>query len=159
MKKQVFLMFSLTLISSCALEAGRGGAIAGGVLGGMALGAMINQASQPQAIYVEREPVYYQSAPVYYESSPTYYEEYIDDGYDSRAEINRHINMHQRDNVLERTNLQREAQSTISAREQELDRREQAIAQREAALSSAAPDYENDRESVYEDPFEEFNTK
>lgn len=152
-------MFSLALLLSFAIQAGRGGTIAGSVIGGMAIGAMLNQASQPQTIYVEREPVYYQPAPIYYESSPTYYEEYVDDGYDSRAEINRHINMHQRDNVLERTDLQRQAQATLSEREQDLDRREQALAQREAALSTNSLDSENDRESIYEDPFEEFNTK
>lgn len=152
-------MFSIALVLSCTMQAGRGGAIAGGVLGGMALGAMLNQASQPQTVYVEREPVYYESAPIYYESSPTYYEEYVDDGYDSRAVVNRHINMHQRDNVLERTDMQREAQDSISQREQELDLREQALAQREAALNTKSLDIENDRESIYEDPFEEFNTK
>ncbi len=157
MKKYILYALLIPLFASFAIEAGRGGAIAGGVLGGMALGAMINQASQPQTVYIEREPVYYQSTPVYYESSPTYYEEYIDDGYDSYGEVNRHINMHQRDNVLQRTEMQRNAQATLSEREQELDRRERAIAHREAALSSISQDMELDRESVYEDPFEEFN--
>jgi hypothetical protein len=155
MKKHMILILLIGVTFSW-LEASRGGKIAGGVAGGL-LGTMLISSAienSRQPVYYEPAPVYYERAPVY-ESSPTYYEEYIDDGY---SNTDRHINMHQRDNVLQRTEMQRNARSELSAREAELNRRELALKQREAAISASKPSsYEADRESVYEDPFEEFS--
>ena len=55
MKKILLIMFSLLTIFS--VEAGHGGAVAGGLFGGLALGAIIGAAARNNDV-VEREVVY-----------------------------------------------------------------------------------------------------
>lgn len=62
MKKIILI---LTLCASSELNARNGGAIAGGVLGGMFLGSMLTRASEPRTVYVEsnNQDDYYQQPP------------------------------------------------------------------------------------------------
>ena len=49
---------------------GNGWGVAGAVVGGMVIGAAINQATQP--VYVQQQPVYVQQPQVIYQQQPVY---------------------------------------------------------------------------------------
>jgi hypothetical protein len=94
----------LVILLPFYLNAGRGGAIAGGILGGMFLGSMIANASrpsevvyvqQPQSVYQPLTPVYaapeYEQVPVIYEVDGLYFKDSAGKNIIKVSEINNEI--------------------------------------------------------------------
>jgi hypothetical protein len=94
----------LVILLPFYLNAGRGGAIAGGILGGMFLGSMIANANrpsevvyvqQPQSVYQPLTPVYaapeYEQVPVIYEVDGLYFKDSAGKNIIKVSEINNEI--------------------------------------------------------------------
>jgi hypothetical protein len=66
------ILATATLSNPSTSQAGEGGAVAAGLLGGLAAGAIIGSATAPRPYYYGPPPAYYAPPPAYVAPAPAY---------------------------------------------------------------------------------------